>query len=125
MQRTPSYSQANDKVTEMKTLSSVMTHAIKDGYLETYEVTGKGLHAQKADQYFTPEEVSVINFYRFEGESDPGDNSILYAISAGPDGLKGLLVDAYGAYADAKVTAFMQQVDDINKKVVKAEKPAQ
>jgi hypothetical protein len=32
-----------------------------------------------------------------------------------------VLVDAYGAYADEKTTAFMQQVEDIQKKVVKPE----
>jgi hypothetical protein len=35
------------------------------------------------------------------------------------DGTKGVLVDAYGPYADAKVNDFMRQVEDIQKKVVK------
>src|SRR4051812_10672981 len=106
--RSMGYSQANDKVTEMKSMTALMARSVKDGYLENYEVTGKGLHAQHADKYFTPEEVKVINFYRFEGDSDPGDNSILYLIEAGD--IKGLLVDAYGTYADAKVSDFMKQV---------------
>jgi hypothetical protein len=119
MQRTPSYSQSNDKVTEMNSLSMVMSKLVKNGYIESFKVTGKGLAPQSdLERLYSPEQVQVINFYRFEGESDPGDNSIMYQIETS-DGLKGLLVDAYGMYADEKVNAFMQQVDDIQKKVVK------
>lgn len=38
--------------------------------------------------------------YRFEGDSNLDDSSILFAISATKSNLKGMLVDAYGAYAD-------------------------
>ena len=119
MQRTPNYSQANDKVTEMNSLSMVMGKAVKNGYTESFKVTGKGLAPQSdLENNYSPDQVQVVNFYRFEGESDPGDNSIMYQIETA-DGLKGLLVDAYGMYADEKVNTFMQQVDDIQKKTVK------
>jgi hypothetical protein len=59
--------------------------------------------------------VHVVDFFRFEGESDPADNSILYAIET-DDGKKGILSDAYGPYADINVTKFMKQVEDITKK---------
>jgi hypothetical protein len=119
MQRTPSYSQPNDKVTEMNSLSMVMSKAVKNGYTESFKVTGKGLAAQSdLEHTYTPEQIQVINFYRFEGESDPADNSIMYQIETS-DGLKGVLVDAYGPYADEKTNVFMQQVEDIQKKVEK------
>ena len=43
-----------------------------------------------------PEDFQVDEVYRFEGSSTD-DNSILYAISS-KNGIKGLLVDAYGVY---------------------------
>jgi hypothetical protein len=119
MQRTPSYSQANDKVTEMNSLSMVMAKAVKNGYTESFKVTGKGMISQDDPEHpYAPEDIQVINFYRFEGESDPADNSIMYQIET-EDGHKGVLVDAYGAYADEKTNVFMQQVEDIHKKVEK------
>lgn len=36
--------------------------------------------------------------YRFEGNTNPDDNAILYAIETAR-GEKGLLLDAYGVYA--------------------------
>ena len=41
----------------------------------------------------------VDKTYRFEGMSSTDDNSVLYAISS-KNGIKGLLVDAYGVYAE-------------------------
>lgn len=46
--------------------------------------------------------------YRYEGMTDPGDQSILYAISSEKYALKGVLVNAYGIYADP-VTAEMEK----------------
>ncbi len=48
---------------------------------------------------YSPEELTIIKTYRFEGESDPSDSSILYIIEAG-DGLKGYSLDAYGVYSN-------------------------
>ena len=42
----------------------------------------------------------VEEFHRFEGMSSTDDNSVVYAISS-KDGLKGILVDAYGVYASS------------------------
>ncbi len=96
-------------------MATCMNKMVLDGYVDTFKVTEKGLHSLKEDRYFNPEDVKVINFFRFEGVSDPADNTILYQIQT-TDGLKGSLVDAYGPYSDAGVNAFMKQVEDIEKK---------
>ncbi|MBS1615343.1 MAG: hypothetical protein JST06_04410 [Bacteroidetes bacterium] len=116
---TPTYSQANDKVTQMNSLSMVMGKAVKNGYRESFKVGAEGLIPQSnPSQHYDPLQIQVVNFYRFEGESDPGDECILYQIETS-DGLKGLLVDAYGPYADDLTTVFMQRVETIHKKLSK------
>ena len=47
----------------------------------------------------SPEEFEIDVAYRFEEDSDPENQSVLYAISS-KHGLKGLLVNAFGIYAD-------------------------
>jgi hypothetical protein len=108
-------------VPDMKTLVSCINSLVAEGFTEDYKVNDKGLKALKTEKIYKPEEVKVVNFYRFEGSSDPADNTILYAIETS-DGEKGTLVDAYGPYSDTRVTAFMKQVEEIQKKVVKEEK---
>ena len=98
----------------MNTMTSVTNKVVKDGYTAQFKVTNQGLFSMSNEQTYKPGEVKVINFYRFEGQSDPGDNSILYVLETS-DGLKGTLVDAYGAYADEKVNKFMAEVEEINK----------
>lgn len=63
---------------------------------------------------FQPAEVEILHFYRFEGESNPADSAILYAIETN-DGERGTLIDAYGPYNDSQVTNFIKQVEEIHK----------
>jgi hypothetical protein len=100
---------------KMKTLSEVMTAIQKDGFKENFIVKENLLYAPEADKYYAPVEIRIANFYRFEGTSDPGDSSILYAIET-TDGVKGILLDAYGAYSDEMTTNFIREIEEINKK---------
>jgi hypothetical protein len=45
------------------------------------------------------EDFSITEFYRFEGDSDPADEAIVYAIES-HDGKKGLLVTGFGISAE-------------------------
>jgi len=104
---------------DMKTLASCINHLVKEGYKEDFKICETGMVSLHEEKTYQPEQVHVLNFYRFEGASDPADNSILYAIETN-DGTKGTLTDAYGPYADPQVTKFMQQVEDLNKKTEKS-----
>lgn len=103
---------------DLKTLVSCLNLLAKEGFSDDYKITESGLKSLKRERVYKPEEVKVLNFYRFEGNSDPADNSILYAIETA-DGGRGTLVDAFGPYADSKITSFMQKVDGIKKKTEK------
>ena len=101
---------------DMKTLAACINKLVLDGFTEDYKVTEEGeLTSLKDNSTYSPNQVHVVNFFRFEGASDPADNSILYAIET-DDGKKGTLTDAYGPYADLHVTKFFKQVENIAKK---------
>lgn len=69
------------------------------GYEADFETHEVCLYCGDLDLRLYPEEFHVDETYRFEGDSSPDDNSVLYAISSST-GLKGTLVDGYGAYSD-------------------------
>ena len=52
------------------------------------------------DAKFNPEDFEIVEVYRFEGDSDPADEAVVYGI-ASKTGLKGVLVNGYGPSADA------------------------
>lgn len=99
---------------EMKTLSDCINKLREEGFPEDFSVKEKGLNLLNSQKYYMPTQVKILNFYRFEGDSDPSDNAILYGIET-DDGVKGVLSDAYGAYADRKTTEFIKQVEEITK----------
>lgn len=105
----------NSTIADMKTLTASLSKLVKDGYTEDFKATEMGLLALQHENRYSPNEVEVVDFLRFEGASDPADNSILYVIKTN-DGVKGTLTDAYGPYADPFVDKFIKQVEDITKK---------
>jgi hypothetical protein len=113
---TEGYTEPNDKTTYMTDLEKCLNRLEEKGYTDQFKVEKKRLLSlSDSKKKYKPEDVRAVNFYRFEGISDPGDMSILYAIET-CDGRKGTLIDAYGNYSDDDTGAFMQDVD-INKKV--------
>ena len=92
---------------------------VSDGYDEDFKITDRGLEALHSGKIYKPEQIQVVNFFRFEGMSDPDDNAILYVIKA-DDGTRGTLIDGYGIYDDAGISEFMKEVENIQKKIIKS-----
>lgn len=58
---------------------------------------------------YSPDEVKVVEFHRFEGMSDPNDMTIIYALET-RGGERGVLIDAFGAYSDEKIDEFVKNL---------------
>ncbi len=99
----------------METMSSCMAQLRKKGYSEDFTIDTKGITPVGLKKHYKPWQICIENFYRFEGDSDPADSSILYAVET-DDGLRGLISDSYGPQADSLTSSFMQRVDDFHKR---------
>lgn len=108
----------NNSMPYMKSLVTCVNRMVNEGYTEDFKVTDNGLESLEKQLHYKPEQVEVVNFFRFEGMSDPDDNAVLYVIKTN-DGTKGTLIDGYGIYNDPKIAHFMHDVESIQKKVVK------
>jgi len=102
----------------MKSLATCVNRMISDGYTEDFRITDRGLESMNKQKSYSPEQIQIVNFFRFEGRSKPNDNAVLYVIETS-DGTKGTLIDAYGMYNDARIGRFMKDVELVKKKVVK------
>jgi hypothetical protein len=68
-----------------------------DGYIHEFFIEDDGVRCPECHSHvLAPEAVMIDRTYRFEGASDPDDMSIVFAVSEGPCGLKGVLVSAFG-----------------------------
>lgn len=81
------------------TLSEAINDLQAKEYTYDFNLKPECLECASLKIQIQPENFKVDKTYRFEGMSSTDDNSILYAISS-KNGIKGLLVDAYGVYAE-------------------------
>jgi hypothetical protein len=101
---------------DMKTLASCLNKIVKDGYKENFKIMEDGLlQSLETEKIYRPDQIHIVNFYRFEGVSDPSDSAILYIIETDDD-TKGSLTDAYGMYANPEMDKFIKEVEKISKK---------
>ena len=98
----------------MSTMISILEVLEGTGYTTQFKATPKGLVSMVTRKTYHPDDIEINHFYRFEGESNPDDSSIIYAIET-KDGEKGTLIDSYGAYTDPEIANFIKKVKFIHK----------
>ena len=82
------------------TLSETINGLNKQGYVLDFNIRRDRLICHQTQPILSPSDFEIDKIYRFEGESNPDDESILYAISSPKYGVKGILVDGYGISSD-------------------------
>ena len=99
---------------EEKTLVQVLAQLKKAGIEAEFVITDEGMKDIGSEKVFQPNEVVILDFYRFEGVSDPDDMAILYVLES-EDGTLGTVTNAYGTYADERIDNFLKQAEDTGK----------
>ena len=79
------------------------------GFTANFEVADDGLRAVDSEKTFAAQQLMIVEHHRFEGASDPDDMSVVYGIET-TDGTRGVVVDAYGVYADPRLSELLKNV---------------
>ncbi|HMQ89740.1 MAG TPA: phosphoribosylpyrophosphate synthetase [Flavilitoribacter sp.] len=93
-----------------ETVSQAIEVLKKEGYTEDFNLRQDCLECRNGRFRVFHDEFHIDKFYRFEGDSDPGDESIVYAISSDKHGLKGVLVNAYGIYSEPLTDQMLEKL---------------
>jgi len=80
------------------TLIEAITDLNSKGYTEDFNLCDVGIENKSKKKIHKANILKVVKYYRFEGDTNPDDSSVLYVIETSC-GEKGLLIDAYGVYA--------------------------
>ena len=83
--------------------------SLEKGYKQNFKVEEDHLRCLETDEIFSAAEISIDQFHRFEGNSDPEESGIIYLIST-KSGMKGTLTDAWGAYSTQEVNDFFDMI---------------
>ena len=71
----------------------------KRGYDADFEPQSNCLYCSNLDLRLYEEEFHLDEAYRFQGDSNTGDNTVVYALTS-PTGVRGTIVDEPGACSD-------------------------
>jgi hypothetical protein len=88
-----------------ETLSEAINDLTKRGYVFNFNLKQDCIECVENSINLHPDEFEIDEVYRFQQMSDVDDESILYAISSTKHNMKGLLVNAFGIYADSASSA--------------------
>ncbi len=83
------------------TVSAATEGLRKRGYDLDFNIAFDQITCQQNGVCLNPDQFEIVEHHRFEGNSDPGDSAIVFAVESKNGELKGILVDGYGASADA------------------------
>ena len=84
---------------------------LKDkGYTINFNMAFDKIICSENKHIFSPDEFEITALYRFEGDSNPADEDVVYAIESKKGNIKGVLTCAFGTYADTASTEMLQKL---------------
>jgi hypothetical protein len=92
-----------------ETLTEALGDLKKRGYSHDFNLQSEAIKCNALDLKLCPEDFHVDEIHRFEGMNDPDDSAILFAIKSA-SGVKGVIVDAYGAYTDSLTESMLHRL---------------
>ncbi|MCX7548630.1 phosphoribosylpyrophosphate synthetase [Xanthomarina sp. F1114] len=100
------------------TVSEATNDLMQRGYTTNFALMSdkECLVCHKTSVHLSPDDFEIDEIHRFEGMTDPGDEMIVYAISSLKYNMKGVVVNAYGMYADNSTTAIVKKLSRAEKK---------
>ena len=82
------------------TLSQTINGLKKEGYTLDFNLQKDRIICHADGVTLSADDFKIDAVFRYEGESNPDDESIVYAISSTNGNAKGILINAFGIYAD-------------------------
>ena len=82
----------------------------KRGYTTDFNLAFDKLVCNETKVCLDPDEFEITEVYRFEGETNPSDEAVVYAVESKSKGMNGVLVNAYGVYADPVSDAMIKKL---------------
>lgn len=79
-----------------ESLSQATNYLTKEGFKDGFKAEGDRIVGSMTSNSYLPKEMTILETYRFEGMSNPQDNTVVFAIEAN-DGNKGTLIMSYSS----------------------------
>lgn len=71
------------------------------GYTTNFNIAFDKLMCSENKTCLNPNEFEIVEVHRFEGDSNPEDEDVVYAVESISGNVKGVVTSAFGLYADS------------------------
>lgn len=80
------------------------------GYSINFNIAFDKLVCSENTTCLNPSEFEIVEVHRFEGNSNPADEDVVYAVESKRGEKKGIVTSAFGTYADGTSTAMLKKL---------------
>ena len=94
----------------METLIAALARLAAAGFRDSFRAQRGALDAIDAGRALAPEQLAVVELVRFEGDSDPQDELVLFALRSEDGSVSGTWLVSYGAQTDGESAAVMRRL---------------
>src|SRR5262245_26244104 len=95
----------------METLHSAVARLERAGYADALRARADGFLEVRTGRIHAPETLIVDEVVRFEGESDPADEAVLYALRSQDESVHATFVATFGPSADPISGPLIRRLD--------------
>jgi hypothetical protein len=100
----------NDPVPAPSTVTEAVAFLRAAGYRDDVELDGSTMSCARTQLKYALANVIVDHTFRFEGDSDPGDEAIVLGLRYPDTDIKATLVSAFGHDADPETAEFLARL---------------
>src|ERR1044071_4678313 len=94
------------------TLSEAVNDLQERGYTSEFKFCKEGIECPMHELKLHPDHFEIVEFYHFDGQTDPADEAMVYAIESKDHKIKGILVNGYGIYTDDLSDAMLKKLKE-------------
>ena len=80
------------------------------GYTVNFNIAFDKLMCTDNKICLNPNEFEIVEVHRFEGETNPADEDVVYAVESIDGSIKGVITSAFGMYADSASTDMLKKL---------------
>jgi len=91
------------------TITDALADLKKRGYTIDFNLTLVGKPNSNSHVALPGDRFEIAEVYRFEGETNPDDEAVIYAIES-INGIKGILINGYGVSTEPAVDEFIARL---------------
>ncbi len=92
------------------TVTEALSWLNAQGFTADFNLDNNCIRYNGGKKSMSPNDFTIEYFFRFEGDTDPGDENIVYAIKSDTYGVKGVMINAFGTYADPISTEMLKKL---------------